>query len=222
MAMNRDAEWLRQRYVVDGMDCVQIGAEVGRDAKTVWAWLKKCGIPTRPRGSNAATNLLRNGRPPGFKLSDAQKASLRAARLADGHFPKAADGSPYWKGKSGPEHPSWLGGASPERQAFYASEEWRSVRKRAYTRAHGRCERCGGTERLHIHHVYPFVIKHLRAQLWNLRVLCRGCHLFVHSNRNGDREFLPLFGVYRYPSGRTVPMSYRPKVKMTLPAWLQR
>lgn len=220
MAINRDADWLRQKYEIEKLDCVQIAAIVGRDPKSVWSWLRKFGIKTRPRGSNAAQNLYRNGRPAGFKIPEGQRSSLRAARLRDGHYPKSADGSPYWKGKRGSLHPSWNGGSSPERQAFYASAEWMLSRKAAYANAGGKCQRCSSGERLHVHHVFPFPIIHLRAEVWNLRVLCASCHRFVHSNRNVNREFLPPFGVYRFKDGRKIRMNYRPKIALRLPSWL--
>jgi HNH endonuclease len=222
MAINRDADWLRQKYEIEQLDCVQIAAIVGRNPKTVWSWLKNFGIKTRPRGSNASTNLLQ-GRTPGFKLSAHQKQQLREARLREGRFPKSPDGEPYWKDRTGAAHPTWTGGATPERQAFYASAEWAVARKAAYANAGGRCQRCGSTDSLHVHHVYPFTITHLRAAGWNLRVLCATCHRFVHSAANATREFLPEFGIYRATERGTVrliPMTYRPKVTMHLPSWL--
>lgn len=219
------AEWLKQKYEVEGLDCVQIGRLVSRDPKTVWAWLKKCGIQTRPRGSNWQTNLL-NGRQPGFKQSDAQKQKLREARLADGHFPKQSDGRPYWAGKTGEAHPTWRGGVTPERQAFYASLEWKAARQYTYARAKSRCERCGihsSEADMHVHHVMPFFVKSLRAARHNLRLLCVPCHRFVHSGANGEREFLPIVGVWPFMidgTTRLIPISYRPKHKAKLPEWL--
>ncbi len=222
MAINRSAEWLRQKYEAQGLDCVQIAALVGRDPKSVWSWLRKFGIATRPRGSNASVNLLTHGRPHGFKHTDSTKQKLRHARIADGHYPKSPDGSPYWKGKTGSAHPTWTGGATPDRQAFYSSEEWIVARRIAYTNAHGKCQRCASTESLHVHHVYPFTIKHLRAQPWNLRILCADCHRFVHGRVNLNREYLPLFGIYRFRDGAELPMTYRPKIPLRLPEWLCR
>lgn len=214
-----DEAWLRQKYLQDGLGAPDIAKLVDRNSKQVWRWLKGYGIPTRPRGCNAATNL-QHGRTPGFKLTEAHKDGLRAARLRDGRYPKAADGSPYWKGKSGNLHPAWNGGHTPERQAFYASEAWAIARRDAYTAAGGKCQRCGSKDELHVHHVFPFPIVHLRSVTWNLRVLCAMCHRFVHSGANGNREFLPPFGVYRFADGRELRMSYRPRRPVTLPRWL--
>jgi hypothetical protein len=214
-----DEAWLRRKYLIEKMSAPDIAAIVNRNSKQVWQWLKGYGIPTRPRGSNASANL-NSGRNPGFKLSASHKAKLRADRLRDGHFPKQPDGSPYWKGKTGSSHPSWNGGNTPERQTFYSSDEWNAARKQAYTNDGGSCRRCGASKDLDIHHIFPFPIVHLRAQVWNLCVLCKTCHRFVHGLRNTDREFLPPFAIYRFRDGREINMSYRPKVKVHLPGWL--
>ncbi len=215
--------WLRARYESESLDCTQIARLIGCNPKTVWSWLKAFGITTRPPGSNYRTNLL-NGRAPGFRISDEQKEALRQARLRDGSFPKNKDGRPYWTGKVGSQHPTWRGGATPERQAFYGSAEWKHARKIAYTAAGGCCERCGSRgPDLHIHHVIPFVVSRTRAVPSNLRVLCRPCHLFVHGPNNGDREFLPWFAILPVivnGKQRLIRMNYRPTHKARLPQWI--
>lgn len=47
-------EWLRQKYMTEGLDCVQIGKLVSRDPKSVWRWMRDFKIPTRKRGSMAS------------------------------------------------------------------------------------------------------------------------------------------------------------------------
>lgn len=218
--MKPTEEWLRQKYEAEGLDCPTIGIIVARDPKTVWTWLKSYGIATRPRGFN---NRFVHGQVSQFKgkkHTDESKARFRAARLADGHFPKQRDGRPYWAGKSGKAHPTWAGGATPERQAFYGTHEWADARKLAYTTAHGLCQRCGTKNSLHVHHVIPFVIKRTRAAAWNLRVLCDVCHRFVHSNQNTDREYLPVFGMLPTDGGM-VRINYWPKHKGSLPLWMR-
>lgn len=223
--MDCSVDWLRQKYQDQGLDCVQIGKIVGRDPKTVWAWLRKNGIPTRPRGGNAASNLSR-GRPAGFRHSDETRMKLRVVRKSDGHYPKNADGSPYWKGRKGVDHPSWIGGATPERQQFYSSPDWKDACKAVWRRADARCQRCkakhvsdGGA--FHIHHIMPFLFRKWRADPRNLALLCAPCHRFVHGSLNGDREFLPPFGVFPAEDGsRLVPISYKPKKRGSLPTWL--
>ena len=68
-----------EKYVVEKLDCVQIGELVNKDPSTIHYWLKKLGIPTRPRGGNYRTNLLQ-GQRKGFRHSEATRAKLRMGR----------------------------------------------------------------------------------------------------------------------------------------------
>lgn len=189
-------EWLADQYTTQGRNCVQIGAALSRDPKTIWAWMKHYGIPTRPRGHDVSH--LPVGRPPGFKLTEEHKESLRAARLKDGRKPyMMPDGSHAMKGRIGPAHHGWKGGLTPERQSFYSSEEWKSACKAVWARAGAKCERCGthhnttqhrGT--FHVHHRITFMVRELRADLSNLALLCAPCHRFVHSRKNTDKQFI--------------------------------
>ena len=74
-----DKNWLYQKYVVEKLDCVQIGELVNKDPSTIHYWLKKLGIPTRLRGGNYRTNLLQ-GQRKGFRHSEATRAKLRMGR----------------------------------------------------------------------------------------------------------------------------------------------
>ncbi len=168
-------DWLYEQYVLKGRDCTQIGAEVERDPKSVWNWLIDFGISTRPRG---VASVIKGY---GFKKGEPSRFK--------GH-----------KQKRGSESPHWRGGITAERQAFYASNEWKSVCCVVYGRANAKCERCGSDRReehrlgrkLHVHHIIPFEIREMRTCVDNLSVLCRPCHLFVHSNANLLGEFIAI------------------------------
>lgn len=193
-------EWLRAKYEVERLDCVKIGALVGRDPKTVWAWLKHYGIPTRRRGGLTSPHAFRKGHTSlftGRKHSAETRQRLREIALADGRVPFDPKVGPPFRGKRGAETPNWKGGVTPERQAFYASDEWRSACKIVWARAKARCERCGidhntadrrGT--FNVHHIVSFMVRELRATESNLALLCRPCHFFVHSRDNVDRAFI--------------------------------
>ena len=62
---------------------------------------------------------------------------------------------------------------------------WQNARHIALERAGGRCEECGSTDRLEVHHIVPLAPWEKRhnspknAQD-NLRVLCRACHELAH------------------------------------------
>jgi hypothetical protein len=192
-------DWLLRKYSVEGLDTTEIGAIVGRDPKSVWNWLKDFGIPTRPRGSNAAHHF-----PTGHLLSLGRtnsaetRAKIRDARLRDGGVPYLKNGVHHLKGKRGPSTPNWKGGVTPERQAFYATPEWKSACVAVWHRDDAKCRRCGLDHRhvdrsvmkFAVHHIVGFAAKELRAELSNLVLLCKPCHLFVHSRANVAKEFL--------------------------------
>jgi hypothetical protein len=138
----------------------------------VWNWLKDFDIPRRGRGTSPKVGF-KKGEPSAFL----------------GHAQKRGADSPFWKG-----------GITAERQAFYASDEWKTVCQIVYGRANAACERCGSHRgeqhklgrKLHAHHLIPFEIRDMRACVDNLAVLCRPCHLFVHSNANTIGEFIAV------------------------------
>lgn len=194
------AEWLRTKYVIERLDCVRVGALIERDPKTVWTWIRRYGIPTRGRGGKTLPHAFKKG---GLNLFAGRrhtaetKARLRAIALADGRVPFDPKIGPPMRGKRGAETVNWKGGVTPERQAFYTSDEWKSACRSVWTRANATCERCGvhhntpgrrGT--FHVHHIVSFMVRELRATPSNLILLCAACHRFVHSRKNITREFL--------------------------------
>lgn len=190
---------LRAMYVDQKLDCTQIAAVVKRDPKSVWSWLKGFGIETRKRGTTG-NHVHSIGVP--RVLTDAGRKALsdnaRAARMKDGRKPYLMpDGSHAMKGRTGDAHPGWKGGLTPERQAFYASEEWAEAVKAVWKRDQAVCRRCGvhhnttesrGT--FHIHHIVSFQVAALRSAAGNLALLCAACHRHVHSRKNTTKEFL--------------------------------
>ncbi len=185
-------EWLYEQYVTLGRDTSQIGKEVGRDAKSVWNWLKDFGIPTRPRGSYWQRRLT-GGRPKGFRHSQETRAKLSEIAKADGRVPFDPAVGPNG-GRRGPDHPSWKGGITPERQAFYTTPEWKKARRSVYRRDGKTCQRCGKVKRrgdpFDIHHVVSFECVELRAVVSNLVLLCEGCHHWTHSKANTEGRFI--------------------------------
>ncbi len=193
-------DWLYQKYIVEGLPCPEIAKMVGRDAKSVWNWIKGYGIPTRPRGSYEKV-YFREGHTinVGTKLTEDRKEKIRQARLKDGRVPyRMKDGTHAMKGRKGSDHPKWNGGATPERQAFYATDEWKSAMRFVWGRDRRRCRKCGISRpeakkigiKFAIHHVVTFAVRELRAEPTNLILLCRTCHLWVHSRANADKEFI--------------------------------
>lgn len=188
-------EWLEAKYETEGLDCVQIGRLVCRDPKSVWNWLKDFGIKTRPRGGNWAQ--IPKGGFKGKKHTPEFRAKLSQYAKETGRVPYKPSVGSYMKGRKGKDTPSWKGGLTPERQSFYASEEWKEACKAVWHRANARCERCGKHHNIaevrgtfHVHHIVSFMVRALRAEPSNLALLCKECHRFVHSRKNEAKEFL--------------------------------
>lgn len=186
--------WLEQKYIAEGLDCTQIGRLVSRDAKSVWNWLKDFGIPTRPRGCNAP--LLPHGRAPGFRHTPQTREKLRQIALAQGRVPYDPAVGSYMKGRRGPDTPRWKGGITPERQAFYATQEWKVAARAAKKRDKNTCQRCGRVKTrgdgvsFDLHHLVPFECVALRAVVDNLVYLCEPCHYWVHGAENVEGRFV--------------------------------
>jgi transposase-like protein len=190
-------EWLRDAYVNQKMDCTQIAHMVKRDPKSVWNWLKAFGIPTRPRGSNVG-QLPKDGSPfRGKHHTTELRGQIRARALADGRVPYLKNGQ-HWLKESGSHPPSWRGGITPERQAFYSTQEWKAAVVGVWKRADAKCEKCGldhrtlirGTVRFDIHHIDSFQIVARRAEVDNLMLVCYPCHKWIHSKRNRKGKYL--------------------------------
>lgn len=208
-------EWLRQKYLVDGLDCVQIAHLVKRDPKSVWNWMKDFGIPTRPRGQagNGKGNAWHpsKGTPNPFlgkkhtpetmaklcgrKHTAETKAKLSAIAKADGRVPFDRKVGPNG-GRRGKDHPCWKGGITPERQACYATPEWKRAERAVKKRDNLTCQRCGKVKKrgdgiaFDIHHIVPFECVPLRVVVSNLVYLCEKCHYWVHGKENVNLDFI--------------------------------
>ena len=194
-------EWLYEQYIVKGRDCHDIAKEIGRNYKRVWEWIRDYGIETRKRGYGRPDLLYQKGHDNGrigTHLSDETKEKIRQARLKDGRVPYLVNGK-HWLKQEGVHPGTWKGGITPERQAFYSSDKWKTAEAYVRDRDKNTCQLCGMKQpedckrQFDIHHIYPFdKSKHLRANPDNLVVLCRSCHMFVHSSKNVERKFLPV------------------------------
>jgi HNH endonuclease len=66
---------------------------------------------------------------------------------------------------------------------YLKSAAWKGKRRQAIARAGGRCQDCGSTEHLHVHHLT--YARHGHEESGELRVLCSRCHRRRH--RGGGR-----------------------------------
>lgn len=194
-----DREWLEDQYIRLDRSSAEIASEVGCDRKTVDNWLRKHGISMRPRGSHKNCRRITKGTPSpwaGHKHTLETRRLLSEQAKTDGRMPyKPENGTPF-KGKRGSEVPSWKGGVTPERQAFYSSDEWKKVARVVWKRDGRCCQRCGRTKipgdgvSFDIHHVVSFAYRPLRAESSNLVLLCEPCHYWVHGTKNPDKAFI--------------------------------
>ena len=60
-----------------------------------------------------------------------------------------------------------------------STRRWRKLRAFVLHRDGGRCQRCGGKDRLECHHVIPQSAGGADVPS-NLRMLCLGCHNSLH------------------------------------------
>lgn len=160
--------WLYDQYINCGRNAKEIAVEGGVGETAILYWLHKHKITRR-------------------SMSEVRKNKYWGLSGAD---------NPMWN-KRGELNPRWLGGISPQRQAFYTSGKWKAVCSKVWRRDLATCRRCGEKKEkqpdmpFHIHHIESFANKDLRADAHNLVLLCEACHHFVHSRRNKSREYLP-------------------------------
>lgn len=163
----REKEWLEREYIELGRSTGDIAAQFGVTDAAIIHWLKKHGIPRR-------------------SVSEARKLKRWGAVGAD---------NPMWNRRC-ELNPNWKGGVTPERQAFYQSQEWKDACSFVWKRDGAKCQRCGlhrdeqPDMPFHIHHVVSFAVPELRAANDNLVLLCEVCHQFVHSRKNENGDFL--------------------------------
>jgi hypothetical protein len=187
-------------YIEQQWGCPDIGWLYERDATTIHNWLRESGIHTRSRGSDPRQHFPRSHQLRlGTKHTPETIEKVRVASIARGAVPYLRDGKHWLAGAAPEDNPRWAGGATPERQEFYRTPEWKAACRGVWARANACCERCAldyrtvdrDAESFHVHHVVPFAVRELRGAVDNLVLLCRPCHLFVHSKANTEREFLP-------------------------------
>lgn len=191
-------EWIYEQYWTIGKSADQIAKEINKDPKTVWFWFKADNIPTRPRGSEYGQQF-KKGQESAFKgkkHTEENKEKIRQKSLKDGRVPYLKNGV-HWLKHEGAVSPNYKGGISPDRQSFYSSIEWSDAVKKIWERDNAICQRCGKKHNIeenrgtfHIHHIESFLNKEKRADIDNLILLCRSCHLWVHSKKNINKEFI--------------------------------
>ena len=94
-------------------------------------------------------------------------------------------------------------------EGYLKSSRWQKKREILHNRAGHRCERCGASEDLHIHHLTYERLRYERSD--DLKVLCKTCHTLAHDD---DRDLRLDFGCIRLvlpPRQPSPRMSPRPE-----------
>jgi len=162
----REKDWLTENYVVQQRSTGEIAKQFGTSGAAIFFWLRKHAIPRR---------------------------SVAGARAIK-HWGAEGPANPMY-GKIGALNHNYVDGSSPERQRMYAQSEGKEFLRAAHRAGGYCCARCGGKQDranpLHVHHLKAWAGNpDLRFDLSNVAVLCRKCHLFVHSKKNASKEFI--------------------------------
>jgi hypothetical protein len=163
----RDRDWLIENYIEQQRSTGEIAKDFGVTDAAVIFWLRKHNIKRRT------------------------VAEARAIK----RWGMIGSDNPMWN-KRGELNPRWMGGVTPERQAFYTSEEWRNSCSMVWERDKATCQRCGLRKTdlpdmpFHIHHIVAFANGTLRSDPDNLVLLCEACHHYVHSRKNKNNEYI--------------------------------
>jgi hypothetical protein len=160
-----DRDWLYNEYIVKERSMGDIAADFNLTEPAIRFWARKHNIPTR---TTSEARSIKYWGLPGEK---------------NGMY-----------GKRGEDTPNWRGGLTPARQALYSSIEWANVVKMVWKRDNSTCQRCKAKKKhgvpYHIHHKKTFADESIRLEPSNLILVCRKCHIFIHSKKNVDREFI--------------------------------
>jgi thymidylate synthase ThyX/5-methylcytosine-specific restriction endonuclease McrA len=170
-----DREWLKERYVLEGMDQESIARLVGVSKHTIRSWVRKHGLQ-KPMGSWSV------GRVPWNKG--------KQYRGGWNHTPETR--LRFAEQKKGEKNPQWRGGIT--RSAVTIRRGVNELRPQIMERDLYRCRLCGSrSKQLEMHHIIPVWARpDLVLVPDNLASVCRTCHLKVNGR---EMESARLFGV---------------------------
>jgi len=155
-------EFLSNSYLIEMKSTVMIAEEVGSTPSTVVVWLKHFNIDRREKGGS-----LR-----GQKMSLASREKMSVAKKGK----NTGESNPNWKGN--------LVSDDVRERRSYIAKKWRQV---ILDRDSYKCQKCGCSEKLHVHHIKEFKdYPELRWDINNGITVCVSCHEKIHSRRFPD------------------------------------
>lgn len=163
-APHQQKMWLEEHYLNKRLSSAEIAKMCGVTPANIIAFLRKFKIPRR------TTSEVRKHK----------------------HWGCTGKSNPMF-GKFKDKNPNWKGGITKDRQAFYASQKWKTACSFVWKRDKATCQRCNCSSKeykLHVHHIVPFANKRLRSKRNNLILLCITCHNWVHSRHNTKKVFI--------------------------------
>jgi 5-methylcytosine-specific restriction endonuclease McrA len=84
---------------------------------------------------------------------------------------------------------------SDEYRDYMGSPRWRAIRDWAFALHGGRCQECGATSGLEVHHLHYDTLGRERPE--DLRVLCPGCHAAADRARADEGRHRSQAALYR-------------------------
>ena len=194
--------------------CPICGGEMSQVAKTCWNCRKhrlkrKCVVCGKEFEYKASTNRQTCSRECGYKLRGmkSSKTQSRKQHKLCKQCGKEFFVSPsksehefcstdcWYEWNSGENNHWWQGGITDERKGFWSSAEWGHIRKEVWGRDNATCQVCGKVythdqQTYECHHIIPFVHEATRLDVNNLILVCRDCHMWIHSAKNANKKFI--------------------------------
>lgn len=181
-------ELLDRLYNREGLGVKAVAGRLGISDQVCWNWMNDLGIERRQRGE-AIRLQWQDNQQRRQEQSQRIRDDFAAGRRDPNHIvvvaksdrarrinseSKRGEKNPMY-GVRGSLHPLWKGGHIPIEEY---GPQWRGIRAQVRARDGQRCQICGSTESLQVHHIQPFRYQR-RHDLADLITLCASCHMKV-------------------------------------------
>ncbi len=169
----KDAEWLREQYIVQNKSQKEIADIAGVSHHTIRSWIAKHSLQKPPGSWSIGKTPANKGKHyVNPKRSEADRARIRERM-------------------TGEKNPRWKGGITPRRIAIRRGIE--KIRQSIYIRDNYACRLCHRKGKLNIHHVLPVWSRpDLALDPDNLVTVCLSCHRTKINNH--EEEYITAFG----------------------------